>query len=108
MSNGRINIYLLGNEMMPERSTAVTLGISVMRLRRCPALQRRLRAINVKGHPYYSLTDVNDVKAELSGYVMRTGMKHKPMTFAERRARGEVILYGLTCYPKLRNIKKSK
>ena len=104
--NGRENITLLGIEFMPERPTAEALGISLMRLRRSASMQHRLRATNASGHPYYCVKDVQEVKLELGNYVLRPGMKNKPLTIKERKARGEVILYGITCYPKLRNIKR--
>lgn len=108
--NGRDNITLLGKPLMPERKTAEALGLSLMFLRRSPSLQRRLCATSVQGHPYYSEADVLDVKAELQGVVMRSKMKakDKPKTIAERRARGEMVLHGIVCYPKLRNAKRAK
>jgi len=104
--NGRDNITLLTVEFMPEKATATALGISLMSLRRNASMQNRLRATSISGHPYYSVKDVDEVKREFKAYVLRKGMKGKPTTIKERKARGEVILYGITCYPKLRNIKR--
>lgn len=106
--NGRDNITLLGKVLLPERKTADMLGVSLMFLRRSPSLQRRLCATSVQGHPYYSEIDTMDVRRELQSVVIRSKMKNKPKTIAERRMRGEMVLYGIVCYPKLRTAKKAK
>lgn len=101
---GRCIVTLLGADFMPEKQTAEILGISLMKLRRTPSLQHRLRATKIKGHPYYCAVDVREVRVELDGYIMRSKMRKadKPGTLQERRMRGEVNLHGIICYPRKR------
>lgn len=103
---GRAIVTLMGSEFMPEKKTAEMLGISLMKLRRTPSLQHRLRATSIKGHPYYCAVDVREVKVELEGYIMRSKMsrRDKPVTLHERRIRGEVNIHGIICYPRKRSL----
>ena len=85
-----------------ESETAKRLGICVSRLRRSLALHKELGRVYLYSHPYYRDVDVTRVSEELSRYVLRSALKVKPETIAERSARKETILYGMVVYPKRR------
>ena len=85
-----------------ESDTAKRLGICVSRLRRSLALHKELGRVYLYSHPYYRDVDVTRVSEELSRYELRSALKVKPSTIAERSARKETILYGMVVYPKRR------
>lgn len=99
---GRTVTYINDELYVCEVETAKRLGICVSRLRRSLALHKELGRVYLYSHPYYRDVDVTRVSEELSRYVLRSALKVKPETIAERSARKETILYGMVVYPKRR------
>lgn len=99
---GRTVTHINDEMYVCEREAAKRIGVCVSRLRRSLALHKELGRVYLYGHPYYRDADVTRVSLKLSRYEIRSAMRVKPETIAERTARKETIVYGMVVYPKRR------